>query len=133
VILKTCARFLVVLIAFLSLFVLFRGHNEPGGGFIGGLLMASAFLIYGMAYGPKAARALFRIEPRTLTGVGLAVALLAGCLALLAGRPFLTGLWLDGQIPGIGKLSSVLLFDVGVYLVVTGTALHILLSVAEED
>ena len=131
-ILKTCARFLVALIALFSLFMLFRGHNEPGGGFIGGLLLAGAFLIYGMAYGPGDARALFVVEPRTLIGLGLALALLAGCLALFAGRPFLTGLWLDAQIPGIGKLSSVLLFDVGVYLVVTGTTLHILLSVAEE-
>jgi multicomponent Na+:H+ antiporter subunit B len=132
-ILQTVTRFLLVLLVLFSIFVLLRGHNEPGGGFIGGLLAAGAIALQQLANGVEAARKTLRVDPRTLIGAGLLVAALSGCAALLAGRPFLTGLWVLGwQVPGIGKLSTVLAFDVGVYLVVIGVTLLILFTLGEE-
>lgn len=131
-ILQTSSRFLVVLLLLFSLFYLLRGHNMPGGGFIGGLLGASSFALYMLAFGVDAARRLLRVAPRTLVGAGLLLAAAGGCAALLVGRPFLTGLWLPWEVPGIGKISTVLLFDIGVYVVVVGTTLLMVFTLAEE-
>lgn len=122
-ILRTTARLLLPLLLLCSVFVLLRGHNEPGGGFIGGLLAAGGFALYMLAWGRAAMLEVLRLDPRTLTGVGLVLALAAAVLPLLGGHSFFTGLWLPLSVPGVGKLSSVLLFDVGVYLVVIGTTL----------
>jgi len=131
-ILQTSSRFLVVLLLLFSLFYLLRGHNMPGGGFIGGLLGASSFALYMLAFGVDAARRLLRVAPRTLVGAGLLLAAAGGSAALLAGQPFLTGLWLPWEVPGIGKISTVLLFDIGVYVVVVGTTLLMVFTLAEE-
>jgi multicomponent Na+:H+ antiporter subunit B len=132
-ILRTASDFLAVLLVVYSIFLLLRGHNDPGGGFIGGLLVTGAFVVYALGHGVAAARRLLRADPRSLIGIGLAVVFLSGCAALFLGRPFLTGLWLDYAVPGIGKVSTVLLFDVGVYVVVLGTVTLILFSVADEE
>jgi len=131
-ILRTTSRYLAVLLIVFSLFILLRGHNEPGGGFIGGLLAATAFALHGLADGPAAARRTLRINPRRLVGIGLLAALSSGLVAGLAGRPFLTGLWIPFKVPAIGKVGTVLLFDVGVYLTVLGAVLLVLLALMEE-
>lgn len=128
-ILRTATRFLMVLLILFSIFMLLRGHNEPGGGFIGGLLIALSFALYGLAYSPSEALELLRFSPRTILGVGLGVAVLGGLTAVFFNEPFLTGIWTKVPVPGIGgKISSVLLFDIGVYLVVLGSTLLILLN-----
>jgi multicomponent Na+:H+ antiporter subunit B len=132
IILRTTSRLLVPLLLLFSLFVLLRGHNEPGGGFIGGLLAAGAFTLHALAHGPAASRRLLRADPRSILATGLLLAVASGMGAMLLGRPFLTGLWMAQTIPGIGKVSTVLLFDVGVYLVVLGTTLLIVLTLDEE-
>jgi multicomponent Na+:H+ antiporter subunit B len=131
-ILQTASRYLLVLLVIFSVFILLRGHNEPGGGFVGGLLSAGAFALYGLAYEPKAARLLLRLDPRTIIGVGLVTAAGSGLAALWHGQPFLTGQWLPYPIPFLGKLGTVFIFDLGVYLVVLGTTLLILLTLEEE-
>lgn len=120
-----------ILIAF-SLFMLLRGHNEPGGGFIGGLLAVTAFALYALAFDAREARRLLSVSPRFLTALGLLLAVASGALAWLAGGPFMEGLWLPLDLPAELKLGTVLLFDVGVYLVVVGAALLILLTLSEE-
>lgn len=132
-ILQTGTRFLQVLLLLFSVFMLLRGHNEPGGGFVGGLLAAGAFALYMLAFDVKDARRLLRVNPLTLVGAGLLVVAASGTAALFAGRPFLTGLWYPRPIPGIGKISTVLAFDIGVYLVVVGTALVVVFTLAEEE
>jgi multicomponent Na+:H+ antiporter subunit B len=129
-ILTTTARLLVALMMLFSMFILLRGHNEPGGGFLGGLIAATSFVLYTLAEGPGAVRDALRIDPRRLAFVGLACAVAAGVWALLAGKPFLTGLW--GRVLG-AKVGTPLLFDVGVYLVVVGAVLAIVLALEEED
>ena len=105
------------------------------GGFIGGLLAAGGLSLYTLAYDAEAALRLIRIDPRLLIGIGLLTSAISGCVALFQGLPFATGAWAARPVPGIGKVSTVLLFDVGVYIVVLGTTLLIILMLAnpEED
>ena len=131
-ILQTASRYLMVLLVIFSVFILLRGHNEPGGGFVGGLLIAGAFALYALAYEAKAARHLLRFDPRTIIGIGLATAVGSGLAAVFYGQPFLTGQWLPYSIPFLGKLGTVFFFDLGVYLVVLGTTLLVLLTLQEE-
>ena len=131
-ILQTASRYLMVLLVIFSVFILLRGHNEPGGGFVGGLLIAGAFALYALAYAPKKARRLLRLDPRSIIGAGLVTAACSGLAAMWHGQPFLTGQWLPYRIPFLGKLGTVFFFDLGVYLVVLGTALLVLLTLEEE-
>ena len=133
-ILRTTTRFMLPLLLLFSLFLLLRGHNEPGGGFSGGLVAAAAFALYGFAFGAGEARHVLTVDPRSLIGAGLLVAVGSGSLGLVAGQPFMTALWAPDNLPGLGKLGlgTPLLFDVGVYLVVVGVVLTIILSLAEE-
>ena len=131
-ILRTAARLLLVLLLVLSVFVLLRGHNEPGGGFIGGLLAAGGVAIYQLACGVTSARRLVRIEPRALAGAGLLTAIVAGAAAMVRGQAFLTGLWAARALPGVGKLGTPLLFDLGVFLLVLGSVLTVLFTLDEE-
>ncbi len=121
---RIAVRWVIPLQLALSIVLLFRGHNEPGGGFIGGLLAASAFLVYGMAHSPESARRLLRLDPIVFMALGLAVATLSGVFAWTATMPFLTAIWSDLSIPtiliGDLKIGSPLFFDIGVYLVVLG-------------
>ncbi len=130
---RVAVRFLVPLLLLFSVFMMLRGHNLPGGGFVGGLVAASAFVLYALAAGVERAREVLRVEPQTLLGSGLALAYGAGLLALALGEPFLTGLWLDLHIPLLGDLhlGSSLLFDLGVMLVVVGTVLLMVFSVED--
>ncbi|GAB4524351.1 MAG: putative monovalent cation/H+ antiporter subunit A [Haliangiales bacterium] len=129
-ILQATAGPLAALLAVASLFVLLRGHNEPGGGFIAGLLIAGGCALYAIAHSPAAAREKLIFAPGTIVTVGLALVAVSASLGLFAGQPLLTAAWW-GEVPLIGKVSSVLMFDVGVYLVVWGTALGMLLALAE--
>lgn len=135
IILRSATRYLVPIIALFSIFLLLRGHDEPGGGFIGGLLGAVCFALYALAYDVPLARAMLRAEEHQLIGAGLLMAATAGALGLLAGDPFLSTYWTDEFfVPALGKikLGTPLLFDVGVYLTVVGVVLMIIFALAEE-
>jgi multicomponent Na+:H+ antiporter subunit B len=136
VILQAATRIVMPVQLLLSLFFFFQGHNSPGGGFIGGLIAASAFTLHLIAFGKERTERLMRIPPRVLVSVGLLLALLAGFMGVCAGEPFLTGVW-DGSVwlPLVGKvkLGSVLLFDFGVFLVVTGAVMAIVFLLNEEE
>lgn len=127
-ILQIASRYLKPLLLILSVYVLIRGHNLPGGGFIGGLMAAGAYIIHMMAFGSKQTVAAMKVKPFGLIAIGLLVALLSGFIAVAGGDPFLTGLWID--IAGV-KVGTPLMFDTGVYLTVLGVMLAIMLSVFE--
>jgi multicomponent Na+:H+ antiporter subunit B len=131
-ILSAATRYLLPLLLLLSVYLLLRGHNLPGGGFIGGLVAASAFALYVIAQGAKAAREMLRVNPRLLIGLGLLTSALSGCLSLFAGLPFMTGIWGKDTVTVLGKMGSPVLFDCGVYTVVLGVVLIIIFSLAEE-
>jgi multicomponent Na+:H+ antiporter subunit B len=117
-----------------SVFVLLRGHNEPGGGFIGGLIAASGLAIYGIARGVGAVRRALYFHPLSIAGFGLLLSTAAGLLSILFDVPFMTGLWIYPTLFGAEvPLSSVMLFDVGVYLVVLGAIISIALALEEKE
>jgi multicomponent Na+:H+ antiporter subunit B len=130
--LRVLSRPVTLLLVGISIFVLLRGHNEPGGGFIGGLLAASGFLVHALTFGSTSAARLLRCPPLILAGCGLLLALGSGLVAVLRGQPFLTGQWW-GQLLSLGKAGTVLLFDVGVYFVVLGCALLFLLRLLDPE
>jgi multicomponent Na+:H+ antiporter subunit B len=135
IILGTATRLLMPMILLFSIFLLLRGHHLPGGGFVGGLVAASAFALYSFSFSPREARLLLRIDPRSLIGMGLLLALASASLSLGRGQPFLTGQWKTFSVPQLGsfKFGTPLLFDFGIYLVVMGAILAIILSMAEGE
>jgi multicomponent Na+:H+ antiporter subunit B len=134
-ILRTATRFLLPMMLLFSVFLLLRGHHLPGGGFVGGLVAASAFSLYAFAFDAREARLLLRVDPRSLIGAGLLLALASGALSLLTGKPFMTGLWGTLSLGRVGevKLGTPLFFDAGIYLVVLGATLAMILTMAERD
>jgi len=131
-ILKTATNFLLALMLLFSVFILFRGHNEPGGGFIAGLITGSAFALYIMAHGPVKTRQLIRVDLRFLTGIGISFAAISGLISAFAHKPFLSGLWMSIKIGHTTvKVGTPLLFDVGVYLVVVAVILMIIFALEE--
>ncbi len=132
IILYLAARYLMPLLLVFSVFLLIRGHNEIGGGFVGGLVAAAAFILYAIANNVSEARRILRIQPRSLIASGLLAALVSGLIGWLTGKPFMTGTWLKDPLPVIGKIGTPILFDVGVYLVVIGVTLLIIFTLAEE-
>lgn len=127
-------RLLFPWLLLLSLILLYRGHNLPGGGFIGGLLGATAFIFLGLGENMEDAQRKLRVSPVTLIGLGLVTALFSGLPQLFLGDGLLTGKWLpDFYLPVLGKvhLGTPLLFDVGVYLAVVGFVLHTTFSLAQ--
>lgn len=134
IILVAGTRILVALLLVFSVFMLLRGHNEPGGGFIGGLIGATGFVVYAIACGTDSARRALRVRPDAVAMVGLGLALLAGVMAIAFGDGFFTGQWLFIGATETEKglpISSVLLFDVGVYLVVMGSILTLVFALEE--
>lgn len=133
-ILRTATRLLVSLMLVFSVFLLVRGHDAPGGGFLGGMIASIAFVLYTLAAGPAAVRQALRIAPRTIAIGGAGLALFGGLAAALAGRPPFSGLWTFIGAPGEGglPLGTPLLFDLGVYVAVVGAVLTIILALEED-
>ncbi|PAV25787.1 Na(+)/H(+) antiporter subunit B [Tamilnaduibacter salinus] len=132
-ILRTAALAIMPLQLMFSVFLLLRGHDEPGGGFIGGLVAASAFVLYAFSFGVGSTRKLLRVSPKDLLAVGLLFGLASTIPSLLAGEAMLTALWWQLPLPGEGylKLSTVLVFDIGVYLAVLGTLMTFVIGLME--
>lgn len=133
-ILQTAARYLQPLLLMFSIYLLLAGHNEPGGGFSGGLMAAAAMALQALAYDVGSVRRLLVVDSRSLIAAGLLLAALSGLGGLWRGQPYLTSQWGSVAVPGLGelKVGTPLLFDAGVYLVVIGVALTVVLALAEE-
>lgn len=135
-ILRTASRLLLPLILVLAIFVFWRGHNEPGGGFIGGLLAAIAFALVEKAQGLEAARKALHFRPQSIAAVGLGCTVLGGLWGGFAYGYFLKGVWPlieklpDGSKTGL-PFGSIMLFDFGVFLVVLGGVCGILFALED--
>jgi multicomponent Na+:H+ antiporter subunit B len=131
-ILRTIARVMLPLLLLLSLFMVVRGHHLPGGGFVGGLLASAAIILQIVAFGPDYAREIVPVNYLRVAAIGVGSAACWGLLALIQGEPFMAARWLDTPIPGIGKLDTPVMFDIGVYLTVIGVTTQLALVLAEE-
>lgn len=126
-------RILIPLFMLFSLYLLFRGHNAPGGGFVAGLVASTGFALYAINYGAERTRKRFSLNPLFLIALGLLIAVLSGLIPLLVGETFMQGLWLEEiTVPIMGKPGTPILFDIGVYLLVAGTVMKIVFSLWEE-
>ncbi|WP_319771988.1 Na+/H+ antiporter subunit B [Breoghania sp.] len=134
IIFRTIAPFLTALMILFSIFVLLRGHNEPGGGFIGGLIAVSALAIYGIACGVQPVRRAIRFHPMSISAFGLLLSCLSGLPSMLTGVAFLKAHWIEPEIFGVDlALSTVMVFDIGVYFVVVGAITSIALALEERE
>lgn len=113
-----------------SVFLLFAGHNAPGGGFVGGLVAATALVLRYVAGGADEVDAVAAVHESTLLGSGLLLAALTGMAGWVAGGAFLYSAKVEVHVPVLGtlKATSALPFDIGVYLVVVGLGLALLRS-----
>ncbi|WP_052351580.1 MnhB domain-containing protein [Deinococcus pimensis] len=127
-VLRTVARAVFSLVLLFALHLLWRGHNLPGGGFIAGLTTSAAMVLYRVAFG----RPVTRVNPRALLPWGLGVAGVTALVPLLAGRPLLTSAFGYVTLPVTGEFewATAFIFDVGVYLVVVGTTVGIVDTLA---
>lgn len=135
VVLHTLARMMAPVLLLFSLVLTLRGHDQPGGGFVGGLLVTAAFTLRLVAHDQPPLRRRLWAEPPRLAVAGLLVVLGSGVPALVKGRPFLTGLWTQVPLPGGGslKLGTPQLFDVGVYLLVAGASMAFVLGLVRGE
>jgi len=132
IILKTASNYLLPVLLLFSVFILLRGHYLPGGGFVGGLVAAIAFVLDAFANGLQNTKQVLKIHPGFFMPVGLAIAFLSAISPILfADLPLMTGLWAHEPVPVLGKIGSALFFDTGVYLVVIGAALTIIFTISE--
>lgn len=134
VILQIALPFIRFTLIFFSIVTLLRGHNYPGGGFIGGLIASGAFIFHALAWDVQSSRKSLRLSPETFIGTGLLLAFVSALPAIFSGKPFLTGTWV--KIPLAGeftlKLGTPLLFDIGVYFTVGGVVLLFIFTLMEE-
>src|SRR5690625_3402232 len=135
VILHTAALLLLPLQILFSVFLLLRGHAEPGGGFIAGLVATGAVALYLFAPAVESTPRTVRLEPQELWGLGLPVSVTSALIGPLMGEPFFTAQWYTLYLGGNTevKLSTVLLFDVGVYFTVLGALLMVVISLTEAE
>lgn len=120
VLLQTTTRFLVKIMLLLSVLLVLRGHNYPGGGFIGSLVATSAIALYTLAFGLKTS-GFDRWSPKIIA-LGLLCLLLSLVLPILFGKPPLAGLWFSFYLWGEKvKLGSPLIFDFGIYFLIIGS------------
>ena len=131
---RSVAPYLTALMLLFSVFILLRGHNEPGGGFIGGLIAASAFAIYGIVFGVPEARRAMWFHTISIAGAGLLLSAISGLPSFFRGTPFLTGIWTVSPFFHF-DVATIILFDIGVYLVVAGamTSIALALEGPEDD
>ncbi len=134
-ILDTTIRLVVDAAIVLSIYMLFAGHNQPGGGFVGGLVAAGAVALRYIAGGLDDVRSVVRVRPATLVSAGLVMAACVVLLPVLSGDPLMDHrLWhWHVELLGDVSLNTAAVFDSGVYLVVVGLILMILDALGEED
>ncbi len=128
-------RLLLPMAALVSLYFLIRGHNLPGGGFVGGLIMATAIILQYMVGGVIWVEARKRLHPQNWIALGLLLAGAAAMSVWWASKPFLAAMSWDLMLPVVGHvhLSTVLLFDIGVYMLVIGATVLMLVALAHQS
>ncbi|MGG1880275.1 Na+/H+ antiporter subunit A [Paenibacillus cisolokensis] len=135
VILRTISRVVIFIVLAFSWYLFMAGHNEPGGGFIGGLMTTAALVLLSMAYGMDMTKNIIPVSFRRMTAIGLMIALLTGVGSFLFGAPFLSHAFDYFDLPLLGEteLATAVLFDLGVYLAVVGVTMTIINSIGRDN
>lgn len=131
VIFSAMARVFFWVMLFFSILILFRGHDQPGGGFVGGLVGAMAIGILALAESVEVARHRLIVHPMVLIGTGMFFAIISGIPGFFAGTGFLSHQWLIFE--NSFKLGTTMLFDLGVYFVVMGGMLSLIFRFYEDS
>ena len=128
-------RLLLPIAFMVSMYLFMRGHNQPGGGFVAGLVMSVAFILQYMVAGTQWVEAQMSLRPLRWMGFGLLCATLTGLGAIPLGYPFLTTHTVHFSLPVLGDIhvASALFFDIGVFAVVVGATLLILTALAHQS
>ena len=134
VILQTAVKAIVFIVLTFSTYILFAGHHNPGGGFIGGLITASALVLLYISFDIKTVHDIIPIDFKLVGALGVMISLLSGVGALLFDAPFLSQTYWYQDLPLFGRteIATALVFDLGVYLAVVGTTMTIILSISED-
>lgn len=134
VILQTVTKVVVFIILTLAIYLFFSGHNAPGGGFIGGLVLASSFVLMLLAYDMETIRKGLPLDFKLIGASGALIVVLTGLGAIVFGEPFLKQAIFSFSLPLYGRVefSTVTLFEAGVALAVVGVVVTIILSIAED-
>ncbi|TVP85045.1 MAG: Na(+)/H(+) antiporter subunit B [Alkalicoccus sp.] len=132
--LHTITRIVSFIVISFSVYLFFAGHNAPGGGFIGGLMMAGALILLYVSFDLATIKKVLPFDYTFVIGLGLLIAILTGLNSMIFGDAFLTQYFDYYQIPFIGEveLTTALPFDLGIYLVVIAITLLIILTIAED-
>lgn len=133
--LATGTQTMVPTLMLFSVYLLVVGHDVPGGGFAGGLIASSALLLVFLAFGRRGLRRALPIDPETAMGIGLILAIAAGLVGLVFSGTFLTYEYIEWSVPVVGdiKVSTLLFFDLGVYLVVIGLVTTAVLELGSDS
>jgi len=123
------------MIFFFAVHIFFAGHYTPGGGFVGGLLMASAIVLLVIAYDLKTVQKILPLNYMYVTATGLILALGTAAYPMFNNKPFFTHYFDYYTLPLIGKTSllTAALFDLGVFLVVVGVTMTIIQTIGEDE
>lgn len=135
IILQTVTKVIIFIIITFSIYLFFAGHYYPGGGFIGGLMTASAVVLLFLAFDTVTVEHVIPIDFIQMIAFGLLLAVGTGALSMLIDIPFLTHFFHYFNLPLFGKtgLTTTILFDLGVYFVVVGITITIIKSIGEND
>ncbi|MBM7633793.1 Na(+)/H(+) antiporter subunit B [Geomicrobium sediminis] len=127
-------RVTAFLILALSIYLFFAGHNNPGGGFIGGLMLATSILLLYLTFDRRKINKMLPMNYANWIGAGILISLLTGLIGTIVGKPYLTQFFDYFTLPFFGEfeLTTAVLFDFGIYLGVGGSALIIILAIAED-
>lgn len=133
VILKTVAKAVVLVILTFGLYLFFSGHHTPGGGFIGGLVLASGFVLLFLSYDVETVSEGIPISFKKLSALGVLISMTSALVPVFFGQPFLSQSfgYFDLPIFGQTELATVTIFEAGIALTVVGVVVNIILSISE--
>ena len=132
-ILQIASKYVRTLMVILAVLILLRGHNLPGGGFIGGLLAELSIAFKGFAFTPDKVREEIRWKPRGYMAFGLFLILLSTLPGWFSGKGLMTGIWVTIPLTSGFKFGTPFLFDIGVFFAVIGVTLLFLLSLTRGE
>ncbi|MCM3570130.1 Na(+)/H(+) antiporter subunit B [Neobacillus mesonae] len=134
-ILETALKLLLFFIVLFSIYIFTAGHYYPGGGFIGGLMTAGAIVLLLITYDIKTVQKILPVDYRIVTAIGLLFSIGTSAGALFFNVPFLTHVFTHVEVPVLGDLAlhTATIFDLGVYFVVIGVTMTIILTIGEDE